>query len=213
MRSDIRALIVSIVLFGLWGTVITSPFRLVSNLIIETSEAIVGKLSLPAIAFAVIVLIVIMGITCLLLLLGKSETSDYSALVFSIASCVIYIVHVVKEKNYSIDAIFVTLVVAGTMTLVIFRKSEWTRYISDFYIFSLPVCMFYECVMNPLYRLIKADIYALKPFIVVPQTSIFSNVGNLLGLPLLVWSAFFFILSLLPVMYLSGGRKEGRIRN
>ena len=213
MRSDFRALIVSIVLFGLWGTVITYPFRLVSDLFLKTSQAVVGKIPLPAIACAVFILILIMGVTCILLWLGKREISDYSSLIFSITSCVIYIVQVIKTRDFSIEAAFVTLIVAGTMILVVFRKTEVTRYISDAFICALPVCMFYECVMNPLYRLIKADIYRLKPFIVVPQTSIFSGVGNLLHIPLLVWGSFFFIITLLPVMYFAGGRKEGKIRN
>lgn len=213
MRSDIRALIVSIVLFGLWGTVVTYPFRLVSNLFLKTTQAVVGKIPLPAVACAFLILALAMGVTCILLWLGKMEISEYLALLFSILACVIYIVQVVKTRSFSIEAAFITLVMAGTMALVIFRKTEGTRYVADAFIFALPVSMFYECVMNPLYRLIKADIYALKPFIVVPQTSIFSDVGNLLNIPLLVWGSFFFILSLLPVMYFAGGRKEGKIRN
>ncbi len=213
MRSDIRALIVSIVLFGLWGTVVTFPFRLVSNLVMTTSEAIVGKLGLPAIAFAVLVLILVMGIACIALFLGKREISDYYAMIFSILACVIYCWDIIKTRSFSINGLFVALVVGGTMILVLFRKTEWTRFIADAFIFALPVGMFYECVMNPLYRLIKADIYALKPFIVVPQTSVFSDVGDLLHIPLVVWGGFFFVLTLLPIMYLAGGRKEGKIRN
>lgn len=212
MRSDIRALIVSIVLFGLWGTVLTFPFRLVSDLVTKTSEAIVGKLSLPAIAFAVFVLIIVMGISCLALFLGKKEISEYYAMVFSILACVIYCIDIIQTRSFSINALFVALTVGGTMILVLFHKTEWTRFIADCFVFALPVEMFYECVMNPLYRLIKADIYALKPFIVVPQNSVFSDVGDLLHIPLVVWGGFFFILTLLPVMYLAGGRKEGKIR-
>ena len=59
---------------------------------------------------------------------------------------------------------------------------------------------------------LKKDLYLLSPFITVPQTSIFSKVGNLLHVDLLVWSGFFFVLTLLPVIYLAGGRKEGKIR-
>ncbi len=213
MRSDIRALIVSIVLFGLWGTVVTCPFRLVSDLFLQTSQAVVGKIPLPAIACAVFILFLAMCVTCVLLWLGKREISDYSALIFSILSCILYCVQVIRTRDFSLEAAMVAVVLAGTMALVVFRKTEITRYISDAFIMALPVCMFYECVMNPLYRLIKADIYSLKPFIVVPQTSIFSKVGNLLNIPLLVWGSFFYILALLPVMYCAGGRKEGKIRN
>ena len=98
------------------------------------------------------------------------------------------------------------------MILVLARKTEWNRYIADAFIMALPVRMVYECIMNPLYRLLKKDLYLLSPFITVPQTSIFSKVGNLLHVDLLVWSGFFFVLTLLPVIYLSGGRKEGKIR-
>lgn len=213
MRSDIRALIVSIVLFGLWGTVITCPFRLVSDIYVHTAQDMVGKLPLPALACAFIILVLVMGVTCILLFLGKREISDYLALIFSLIACTIYCFKVWQENSFSVDAAAVTAVVAISVVLVIFRKTEWTRYIADAFIFSLPVHMFYDCIMNPLYRLIKADIYLLKPFIVVPQTGIFSDVGNLLHVPLLVWGSFFFILSMLPVMYLAGGRREGKIRN
>ena len=212
MRSDIRALIVSILLFLLWGTVLTYPFRLDSELICESTEAIVGKLGLPAIAFAVIVLFIILGITCILLYLGRMEISDGVALAFSLFGSIVYSVRVFTSRSFSIEAVFVAIVLAGTMILVLARKTEWNRYIADAFILALPVGMCYECIMNPLYRLLKKDLYLLSPFITVPQTSIFSKVGNLLGVDLLVWSGFFFVIMLLPVIYLAGGRKEGRIR-
>ena len=212
MRSDIRALIVSILLFLLWGTVLTYPFRIDSDLICESTEAIVGKLGLPAIAFAVIVLFIVMGITCVALYLGRMEISDGVALAMALISSIAYSVRVITSRSFSIEAVFVAIVLAGTMVLVLARKTEWNRYIADAFILALPVRMVYECIMNPLYRLLKKDLYLLSPFITVPQTSIFSKVGNLLHVDLLVWSGFFFVLTLLPVIYLSGGRKEGKIR-
>ena len=212
MRSDIRALIVSILLFLLWGTVLTYPFRIDSDLICESTEAIVGKLGLPAIAFAVIVLFIVMGITCVALYLGRMEISDGVALAMALIGSIAYSVRVITSRSFSIEAVFVAIVLAGTMVLVLARKTEWNRYIADAYIMALPVQMIYECIMNPLYRLLKKDLYLLSPFITVPQTSICSKVGNLLHVDLLVWSCFFFVLSLLPVIYLSGGRKEGKIR-
>ena len=212
MRSDIRALIVSILLFLLWGTVITYPFRIVSDITCQATEAVVGKIPLPAIAFAVLVLLIIMGITCVLLFLGKMEVSDHIALVLSITGTIVYTVRIFTTRSFSVAAVAMAILLAGTILLVIMRKTEWTRYIADAFIMALPVRMCYECIMNPLYRLLKTDLYLLSPFITVPQTSIFSKVGNLLGVNLLLWSGFFFIVSLLPVIYLSGGRKEGKIR-
>ncbi|MBO4650437.1 MAG: hypothetical protein IK109_11330 [Clostridiales bacterium] len=171
-----------------------------------------GKLGLPAIAFAVIVLFIVMGITCVALYLGRMEISDGVALAMALIGSIAYSVRVITSRSFSIEAVFVAIVLAGTMVLVLARKTEWNRYIADAYIMALPVQMIYECIMNPLYRLLKKDLYLLSPFITVPQTSIFSKVGNLLHVDLLVWSGFFFVLSLLPVIYLSGGRKEGKIR-
>ena len=212
MRSDIRALIVSILLFLLWGTVITYPFRIVSDITCQATEAVVGKIPLPAIAFAVLVLLIIMGITCVMLFLGKMEVSDHIALVLSITGTIVYTVRIFTTRSFSVAAVAMAILLAGTILLVIMRKTEWTRYIADAFIMALPVRMCYECIMNPLYRLLKTDLYLLSPFITVPQTSIFSKVGNLLGVNLLLWSGFFFIVSILPVIYLSGGRKEGKIR-
>ncbi len=212
MRSDIRALIVSILLFLLWGTVITYPFRIVSDITCQATEAVVGKIPLPAIAFAVLVLLIIMGITCVLLFLGKMEVSDHIALVLSITGTIVYTVRIFTTRSFSVAAVAMAILLAGTILLVIMRKTEWTRYIADAFIMALPVRMCYECIMNPLYRLLKTDLYLLSPFITVPQTSIFSKVGNLLGVNLLLWSGSFFIVSILPVIYLSGGRKEGKIR-
>ena len=212
MRSDLRALIVSILLFLLWGTVLTYPFRIVSDITCQATEAVVGKMGLPAIAFAVLVLLIIMGITCVLLFLGKMEVSDHIALVLSITGTIVYTVRIFTTRSFSVAAVAMAILLAGTILLVIMRKTEWTRYIADAFIMALPVRMCYECIMNPLYRLLKTDLYLLSPFITVPQTSIFSKVGNLLGVNLLLWSGFFFIVSLLPVIYLSGGRKEGKIR-
>lgn len=199
-------------MFLLWGTVLTYPFRIVSDLICQTTEAIAGKLPLPAIAFAILVLILVMGITCVAFLSGRMENSEHLAIVLSLVGCIAYCVKVATTRQFSIEAVFVALVLAGSMTLVLLQKTEWTRYIADAYIVALPVRMAYECVMNPLYRLLKTDLYLLSPFITVPQTGIFSKVGNALGIPLVVWGSFFFIVTLLPVIYLAGGRKEGRIK-
>ena len=212
MRSDIRALIVSILLFLLWGTVLTYPFRIISDITCQATEAVVGKIPLPAIAFAVLVLLIIMGITCVMLFLGKMEVSDHIALVLSITGTIVYTVRIFTTRSFSVAAVFMAILLSGTIVLVLMRKTEWTRYIADAFIMALPVRMCYECIMNPLYRLLKTDLYLLSPFITVPQTSIFSKVGNLLGVKLLLWSGFFFIVSLLPVIYLTGGRKEGKIR-
>ncbi|MBO7564314.1 MAG: hypothetical protein J6T40_05650 [Clostridiales bacterium] len=212
MRSDIRALIVSILLFLLWGTVLTYPFRIISDITCQATEAVVGKIPLPAIAFAVLVLLIIMGITCVMLFLGKMEVSDHIALVLSITGTIVYTVRIFTTRSFSVAAVFMAILLSGTIVLVLMRKTEWTRYIADAFIMALPVRMCYECIMNPLYRLLKTDLYLLSPFITVPQTSIFSKVGNLLGVNLLLWSGFFFIVSLLPVIYLTGGRKEGKIR-
>lgn len=212
MRSDIRALIVSILLFLLWGTVLTYPFRIISDITCQATEAVVGKIPLPAIAFAVLVLLIIMGITCVMLFLGKMEVSDHIALVLSITGTIVYTVRIFTTRSFSVVAVFMAILLSGTIVLVLMRKTEWTRYIADAFIMALPVRMCYECIMNPLYRLLKTDLYLLSPFITVPQTSIFSKVGNLLGVNLLLWSGFFFIVSLLPVIYLTGGRKEGKIR-
>ena len=105
------------------------------------------------------------------------------------------------------------LVIALTMALVLLHLDEWTRYIADAYVMALPVSMFYDCVMNPLFRLLKANIYMLKPFIIVPKTGIFSKVNTMVNMPPLVWGCFFYIITLLPVIYLTGGRKEGKIRD
>ena len=212
MRSDLRALIVSILLFLLWGTVLTYPFRIVSDITCQATEAVVGKMGLPAIAFAVLVLIIIMGITCAMLFLGRMESSDAIAMALSLMACIVYCVRVFTSKSFSIESVFVAVVLAGTIVLVLANKTEWTRFVADAFIMALPVCMCYECIMNPLYRLLKKDLYMLSPFITVPQTSVFSKVGNLLGVDLLVWSGFFFIVSFLPVIYLAGGRKEGKIK-
>ncbi|MBR5937306.1 MAG: hypothetical protein IKZ90_03415 [Clostridiales bacterium] len=171
-----------------------------------------GKIPLPAIAFAVLVLLIIMGITCVMLFLGKMEVSDHIALVLSITGTIVYTVRIFTTRSFSVAAVFMAILLSGTIVLVLMRKTEWTRYIADAFIMALPVRMCYECIMNPLYRLLKTDLYLLSPFITVPQTSIFSKVGNLLGVNLLLWSGFFFIVSLLPVIYLTGGRKEGKIR-
>ena len=212
MRSDLRALIVSILLFLLWGTVLTYPFRIVSDITCQATEAVAGKMHLPAIAFAIFVLFVVMGITCLMLFLGRMENSDTVALTLSVAASIIYCVKVFTSKSFSIESVFVAILLSGTIILVLANKSEWTRYIADAFIMALPVQMCYECIMNPLYRLLKTDLYKLSPFITVPQTGIFSKVGNLLGVDLLVWSGFFFVVFLLPVIYLAGGRKEGKIK-
>ncbi len=212
MRSDIRALVVSILLFLLWGTGLTYPFRAISDLISNGTEAVVGKLSLPAIASAVFILLVVMGITCVGLLGSKMEISEHLALGLSFLGSILYSVKVFTSRSFSTDAIFVALILAVSLILVLLSKTEWTRYIADAYIMALPVSMCYECVLNPLYRLLKADIYMFSPFIVVPKSGIFSKVGDLLGVPLVAWGTFFFIIALLPVIYTSGGRKEGRIK-
>lgn len=212
MRSDIRALIVSILMFLLWGTVLTYPYRIVTDLICQSTEAIAGRIPWPAIASAVFCLIVVMGVTCVLLFLGRMEISGHFVLGMSILAGVIYTVSVIRNRAFSIEVVFVAIAIAASLLLMLMRKEEISRYLADAYIMALPVRMAYECVMNPLYRLLKADLDKLSPFMTVPSTGIFSKTGNMLGIPLLVWSGFFFIVTILPVIYFTGGRKEGKIK-
>ena len=121
MRSDIRALVVSILLFLLWGTGLTYPFRAISDLISNGTEAVVGKLSLPAIASAVFILLVVMGITCVGLLGSKMEISEHLALGLSFLGSILYSVKVFTSRSFS--------------TFVLSKKNNTTKKIGKCVVF------------------------------------------------------------------------------
>ena len=102
----------------------------------------------------------------------------------------------------------VTFGLALALLFLIFQANKASLWLADAYIFSIPVLLFFELVLTPLFVTIKASPNLVSALFLVPAESIGTRIGNLFQVPMLIWSIFLYALTLFPTLYLSKSRKK-----
>jgi len=201
-----RALIVSILLFLLWGTVLSAPFRFFVGALRGPADLLTGLFPFSPGVTAIMLTVLFLGIHLLYLWMRNGVISEIIA-PFPAAYAVIYHLYMcVVNRTIENDAVWVVLGLAVAVLLILFRADKASRILADAYFYSIPVYLFYEWVMTPVFIAagLRGDL--LSPFIRVGSGGLATDVGDFLGLPSWVWGSFVFVLTLLPILYLSKGR-------
>jgi hypothetical protein len=201
-----RALIVSILLFLLWGTFICAPFRNFVRAIRWLADQSVGFFHAPAAVQALLVTLIFLGIATVYLLIRYTKTAEYSAVFASAAGVVFHLGLSVVNRTIAGMAIPVVIGLAAAVIFMLFQADQATLFLGDAYFYALPVYLFYELVMIPVFLATGLRGNLLSPFITVNSYGLATDIGNLFGIPAWVWGTFLFVLTLLPVLYLSKGR-------
>ena len=208
MSGGTRALIVSFVLFVLWGTINTGPFRYFANGCKNVYIWAFSHISGTPLFVGLIVSLFLCLSTIVLLALSAKKYSPYIAGVCALLSMLYYLFLAYRQKDYGVVSFAVAMGLAVALLIQIARAEKLGAWLADAYIFSLPVLLFYELVMTPLYVHFGIRATALKPFIIVTKDGLGTWIGNLFGLPMIIWGVFLFSMMMIPLLNLAHNRKK-----
>jgi len=153
--------------------------------------------------------IILAGIMITYLLITARKPAEFMAGLGAVISILYYLFICFKNRSFDGLAFPVALGLAVALIFILMHFEKGNLWLGDAYFYAIPVLLFYELVMLPLYEILKVKGNPLAPFIQVPTNGIIRGIGNLLGIPMFVWGLFIFILLLLPVLYFSKERKNG----
>ena len=209
MKSGVRGFIISALLFLFWGTFIAGPFRYLALAFRNVSYSVAGIFKLPAIAEVLVVTLFLAIVILGYLLLSARKPAHYFAGGGAILSVLYYIYICFNNRSFDGLAFPVALGLAVALIFLLFDLKRAGLWLGDAYFFAVPVLLFYEFIMTPLYRTLQITDNPLAPFIDVESTSLATRWGNVLSVPMLVWGIFLFVIILLPVAHFSKDRKKG----
>jgi len=208
LKSGTRALTVSIVLLLLWGNILTGPFRYFAYAFRDLFIWIADSLHTPAAASGFIIAVVLILCAVVLLVLSSKKFARYMAGICALLSMLNYLLGCIRTKSFDTVSFTVTFGLALALFFLIIQADKAGLWLADAYIFSIPVLLFFELVLTPLFVTVHASPNLLAALFTVPETSIATRIGNLFSVPMLIWSLFLFVLMTIPVVYLSRNRKK-----
>ena len=209
MKSESRGLIVSLMIFFLWGTVVTGPFRYFADAFRSIFLWISESLHVPSFFYGFLVPLLLVAVLLFFLALGTKKNASYTAGICALLSLFYYLFHSILERAFDSVSIAVVIGLALALLFIIFRVDGGSLWLSDAYIFSITVLLFFELVLSPFLLLFPDFREPAGRLWIVESESLGTGIGDLLGLPALLWSGTFFILLMIPVFFLSRGRKKG----
>ena len=209
MKSQTRGLITFLLVFFLWGTIITGPFRYFAYAFRDFFLWIFSRLNSPDIVTFFIVPILLISVMIVFLVLGTKKYAAYTAGICALLSLLYYLFHCILQSSFDSVSFAVVIGLALALAFIIFRVDTGSLWLSDAYIYSLYALLFFELVATPIllnFSDLRETVSGLWP--ILPST-IAPLAGDLLGLPNLLWDISLFILLSIPVFFLSRGRKKG----
>jgi hypothetical protein len=205
-----RALVVSILLFLLWGTFVCAPFRNYVRALRWLADALTGILHVPAAGSALIITVLFLGITAAYLFVRSGKAVENAAIIAAIVGVLFHLYQSVIDRMIAEMAVPVVIGLMASMLFLLFQANTATLYLADAYFYAIPVYLFYELVMTPVFAAAGLRGNLLAPFITVGQPGLATDIGDLFGIPAWGWGTFLFLMTLLPVIYLSKGRAPAK---
>lgn len=211
MRSEERAGLIAAILLFTWGTLVTEPLHIFTNLVFALIEKGEAKLSLASDGkVGVLVTIVVASVLSLvLMLLTRTRLVTYMPCAFVIITTIGYVTKCIIGKHYVLSStIAISLALAAIGIVYILRLERVVLWIADIYIISIGMHILTGAFFIPLkgiasfldkilYVTLRQHGNLMKPF------------AGFLHIPAPVWGIFFTILLLLPTVYYSFSRKKG----
>ncbi len=210
MNGGKRALIVSILLFLLWGTFVCAPFRNFVRSLRWATDSLTGLLYVPAVGSALIVILFLLIITSIYLMVRGGKAVEYAAILAAIIGVLFHLYLSVISRTIADLAVPVVIGLMAAMIFMLFQADTATLYLADAFFYAIPVHLFYELVMTPVFAAAGWRGNLLSPFITVGESGLATDIGDLFGIPAWIWGSFLFVLTLLPILYLSKGRAPAK---
>ncbi len=208
MKSGTRGLLISIFLFILWGTMVTGPFRFFSYAFRDTFSWIFTSLHVPLSASAILIVVLCTAVSVALLILSNKKNGLYLAGVCALLSLLYYLVGAIRTRSLDTLTFSVTAGLAIALLFLVLQAKKASLILADAYIFSIPVLLFTELALVPLFRTIGSTPSFFAGFIRNPDDALGVRIGDFLGVPMLVWSLFLFAISLIPILFFAKGRTK-----
>lgn len=207
MKGGSRALILSFVLFLLWGTIFAAPFRFFALAFRNAAEKGLDLLSVPTALSGWLIAIFLAILTVGLLIASSRPISCHIGGLCALLGLCYYVYSCIQTKSIDSNMITVTAGLAVALLFLLFQTEKPNRWLGDAYIFSIPVMMFFELVLSPIFIRLQINTSLLAPFIRVPDTGIADRIGDFLTLPAPVWSIFIYVMVLVAIVFFSRGRE------
>ncbi|HOO61473.1 MAG TPA: hypothetical protein PKV44_03505 [Bacillota bacterium] len=208
MNSETRAFIVAIILFLLWGTPVIRPFSYIPMTLRDGSLDLLTRFSVPRSIGVILLIILFMAVACLLLFLGRIISPHIIIQCGAALNIVLILIPMIQNRSISITIVPIAICLGVVAFVSFFGIDEAALWLSDAFVFAIPVWLFYDIVLAPFFTLANIRRTQLSPFIVPAEKSLMTEIGAWFGLPQVVWGLFFFVLLVLPVMYFSRGREK-----
>ena len=209
MKSGTRGLIVSLLVFSFWGTFLVGPFRYFAAGFFSVLSSVFGQTGLSAPLTGLILSVLLAGLTLLLLLLGSGKYAGYVAGTCALLSLVYELLRCISQRDFSSVALVVAIGLSLALLFLVFRFYRASLWLADAYIFAVPVLLFIHLVLSPLCALAPQYFEHIRAVWDVSVYGIGGQLGNLLGIPELVWGILLFALLMVPVHFLAKRRKKG----
>lgn len=208
MKSGTRALIVSIALFLLWGTIFTGPFRYFAYAFRDLFTWILDSLHTSAVFSGFLIFFLLVITMIIFLIVSARKSAQYLAGICALLSLLYYLFTCIQNKSFDSSSFTVTFGLALALLFLIFQADKASLWLADAYIFSVPVLLAFELVLTPLFVTFKLSPNVFSFLFVIPAESLATKIGDLFQVPMLIWSIFLFVLMLIPVLFLSKSRKN-----
>jgi hypothetical protein len=207
VNSGVRALIVSIALFLLWGTMVTVPFRTFAHAAMNFYGRVLRYSHMPPVALGFVLALLLAATLVALLILGATDFSRYIAGISASLTMLYYLYTCIRDTHFDFLAFPIAVGLALALLFLIFQAEYAGMWLADAYVYSILMLLFIELVLTPISIANKVPAGKLTPLFSVPTDSLATKISDFLQIPMFVWGGFLFALVLVPVVYFSRGRK------
>lgn len=211
MRSEERAGIIAAILLFTWGTLVTEPLHIFTNLIFAYIDSGIAKLSLSSAgkAGAVVTIVIAAALVLGFMLLSRTEAVKYMPCAFVMITTIGYVSKCIVSRHYTLSStIAVSAALLAIGVVYILHLKRVVLWIADAYILSLGMHILTGAFFIPLkginkvldkifYITLRQHGNLMKPF------------AGFLHIPAPAWGFFFTVLLLLPSAYYAFSRKKG----
>lgn len=209
MKSQIRALIIFLIVFILFSTPLMGPFSYFSELVARLSSTVAGLLPVSA-AWAAVGQVVLRALVLVaLLLFGLSRQSHYVAAICALVEMVHHLVVAVTTRSLYPVSLSIAIGLALALLFLLLPSQRPSLWLSDAFIFAIPAGLLYDGVLGPLFSLLRLPARTFAPLFILPDQSLINRLTGHLGLSAPVWALLIALVALLPVALLARGRQKG----
>jgi hypothetical protein len=210
MKSQTRAWSVALILLLTWSTLFSAPFRAFYSM----TESIAGWFSetagLDAVASVWLSIVLQILVLSLMFWMGQGRRQRfYLAGYAALAPLLFHLGNCLRNRAVLDVPMPITIGVALALLFHLIPAKSPALWLADAFALSIVVGLVVDVFLASLFRVLDWPLRLLAPVLIIPGTSEAFALGGWLGIPLLVWTMLILILTLLPPLFLAGGRSKG----